>query len=238
MDKSLTRTEGSLTLHREVLAQKIVNGVGALLITLKEMNADIALLWAEFDRREKGGPILGCATKKEFCDRHLHRTPRAVRYMLEGGNPDNRREEIISPHAPLPIRAFCGDYVLMALVNTARQLSQLDDGGGPHDPAFWSSPSEAQFMWQQAELHITGHGREDEQETLDMRKAARHAYHEREGCNEFCLCARVAEYTEKVGDLLKRGLTAQQIAQKLDLFPEGARYYGRRAREANLGTTW
>jgi hypothetical protein len=223
MDTAITEISAPLALHRDALAQKIVDGVGALLITLKEMRADIVLLWAEFDRLEKGGTILGCATKKAFCERYLHRTPRAVRYMLEGGNSANQREEIISPAAPLPIRAFCGDYVLMALVNTARSLSD---------------PMEAQFLWMQAEIHITGNGTEGEQDTLAERRESRRAYHEREGCNEFCLCAMVAEYTEKVATLLKKGLTAQQIAQRLDLFPEGAHRYARLARNASPGTTW
>ena len=84
-----------------VLAQQIIDGIESLTATLKEREDDIRQLWKEFDKLPKGESILGCRTKKQFCEKHLHRTPRAIRYMLDGGNPNNnKRGEIISPAPP------------------------------------------------------------------------------------------------------------------------------------------
>ncbi len=85
----------------ENLARNIISRMDSMTAKLKNLEDDIRKLWAEFDKLKAGETILGCATKKEFCERKLNRTPRAIRYMLAGGNPDNQREEIISP-APAP----------------------------------------------------------------------------------------------------------------------------------------
>jgi len=82
----------------EMRARSILSRMESLAAKLKTLEADIRLLWIDFDNLKAGETILGCATKKEFCEKKLHRTPRAIRYMLAGGNPDNHdREEIISP---------------------------------------------------------------------------------------------------------------------------------------------
>jgi hypothetical protein len=46
--------------------------------------------------QEGGQVILGCTTKKQFCEEVLRRTPRAVRYLLDGGN-HHRGGETVSP---------------------------------------------------------------------------------------------------------------------------------------------
>lgn len=81
---------------REALAQRIVEKCSVMLVALADLEDDIRSLWDEFESLPKGETILGCTTKKEFCEKKLRRTPRAVRYMLDGGNPNNGGE-IISP---------------------------------------------------------------------------------------------------------------------------------------------
>ena len=72
-----------------IFVRDIVIRVAQKLVELKPY---IEELWRRIDR---GETILGCSSKKEFCHQVLHRTPRAVRYMLEGGN--HNRGETVSP---------------------------------------------------------------------------------------------------------------------------------------------
>jgi hypothetical protein len=93
------------TIDREALAQRVVSAVGSIATKLTELEADLRLLWVEFENLSDGETILGCSTKKEFCETKLHRTPRAVQYLLKGGNAANmaqRRENISLPPAPEP----------------------------------------------------------------------------------------------------------------------------------------
>src|SRR5215813_1799333 len=80
---------------RNALARAVVKQMKSLLVELKDLEEDIRQLWVEFEQLPTGEKILGCSTKKEFCEKQLGRTPRAVRYMLEGGN--HRRGETVSP---------------------------------------------------------------------------------------------------------------------------------------------
>jgi hypothetical protein len=84
--------------YREALAQRVINGVAVIAPKLNTLADDIRQLWAEFEALRPGETIFGCATKKEFCTQHLGRTPRAVRYLLAGGN--HVRGEIVSPAQP------------------------------------------------------------------------------------------------------------------------------------------
>jgi hypothetical protein len=89
-------------LDREVLAQRVIACIGSIATKLAELEPDIRQLWVEFENLPKGETIRGCTTKKEFCEKHLHRTPRAIQYMLDGGNAANmaqRRENISLPPA-------------------------------------------------------------------------------------------------------------------------------------------
>jgi hypothetical protein len=80
------------------LAQKVISGC----IKLADLEDDIRQLWLQFENLAPNFTIMGCATKKEFCEKHLHRTPRAIQYMLDGGNAANmaQRRENISLPAP------------------------------------------------------------------------------------------------------------------------------------------
>jgi hypothetical protein len=86
---------------REALAQSIITTINSISAKLIDLEPAIRRLWAEFENLPKGETIRGCATKKEFCEKHLHRTPRAIRYMLNGDS--NQRGEIISPTPDLPV---------------------------------------------------------------------------------------------------------------------------------------
>jgi hypothetical protein len=75
-----TTVEAKPTIDREKLAQRVVTGFTT---KLKDIAADIRLLWKEFSNLPSGETILGCQNRKEFCKTHLHCTPRAVQLMLK-----------------------------------------------------------------------------------------------------------------------------------------------------------
>jgi hypothetical protein len=100
-------------IEREALAQRVIAAISSVSRKLSELEPDIRALWVEFENLSDGETILGCSTKKEFCETKLHRTPRAIQYLLNGGSNQNyvpaaERSEIISPpagFAPTPPRA-------------------------------------------------------------------------------------------------------------------------------------
>jgi|SRR5690348_5073814 len=69
-------------------------GVATKLVELKPYVDEL------YKRLDRGEVILGCKTKKDFCQSVLRRTPRAVRYMLAGGNYA-RGGETVSPQTEL-----------------------------------------------------------------------------------------------------------------------------------------
>jgi len=81
----------------EMRARSIISRMEGFAAKLKTLEDDLRALWLDFENLKAGDTILGCATKKEFCEKKLGRTPRAIQYMLAGGNPNNTRSEIISP---------------------------------------------------------------------------------------------------------------------------------------------
>src|ERR1051325_4680050 len=78
----------------ESLGAFVRDGLIGVATKLVELKPYVEELWNRFDR---GEVILSCSTRKEFCQQVLQRTPRAVRYMLEGGN--HKRGETVSPPA-------------------------------------------------------------------------------------------------------------------------------------------
>jgi hypothetical protein len=88
-------------LDREALARRVAEAVETAFAKLSEHKADMEKLWDEFDALKPGEKIMNCESKKEFCETVLHRSYRAVRYMLTGGNPRNKKpkHESISRHA-------------------------------------------------------------------------------------------------------------------------------------------
>lgn len=83
----------------EMRARSIISRMASLCDKLKTLEDDIRALWLDFDNLPAGQTILGCATKKEFCEQKLHRTPQAIRYML---NPELRESKHCLPPAPEP----------------------------------------------------------------------------------------------------------------------------------------
>lgn len=64
---------------------------------LKELMPLVLETWK---RLEAGESVLGCSTKTEFSEKVLHKTLRAVQYMLNGGNHNRTeyaRRETVSP---------------------------------------------------------------------------------------------------------------------------------------------
>jgi Domain of unknown function (DUF4338) len=82
------------TMDSESLGTFVRDGMIGVATKLVELRPYVEELWVRFER---GETILACSTKKEFCQQVLQRTPRAVRYMLEGGN--QKRGETVSPPA-------------------------------------------------------------------------------------------------------------------------------------------
>ena len=84
-----------LKMKSEALGLYVSQQMTTVLTVLSDLKPYIEELWARFDT---GEVILGCSTRREFCEQVLQRTPRAVRYMLEGGN--HNRGETVSPPKP------------------------------------------------------------------------------------------------------------------------------------------
>jgi hypothetical protein len=85
----------------ENLARHILARMESVAAKLRSLEDDIRKLWVEFDNLKTGETILGCATKKEFCERKLNRHPRTVQYLLAGqsNSNDRPRSELSSPPA-------------------------------------------------------------------------------------------------------------------------------------------
>jgi hypothetical protein len=81
-------------MESESLGIFVRDGMIGVVTKLVGLKPYVEELWTRFDR---GEVILRCSTRKEFCQQVLQRTPRAVRYMLEGGN--HKRGETVSPPA-------------------------------------------------------------------------------------------------------------------------------------------
>jgi hypothetical protein len=93
----------------EMRARGILSRIDSISAKLKTLEDDIRLLWADFENLKAGETILGCATKKEFCEKKLHRHPRTIQYLLAGqSNPADRPHKepselsslVVSPVVP------------------------------------------------------------------------------------------------------------------------------------------
>jgi hypothetical protein len=76
----------------EQLARRVIRQVRALTPKLKELETDLRRLWVAFEKLPKGDKILGCSTKAQFCQKKLHRTPRAIQHLLYGRTAEQREE--------------------------------------------------------------------------------------------------------------------------------------------------
>lgn len=76
----------------EQLARRVISQVRALTPKLKDLEADLRRLWVVFEKLPKGEKILGCRTKAQFCQKKLHRTPRAIQHLLYGRTTEQRIE--------------------------------------------------------------------------------------------------------------------------------------------------
>lgn len=92
----------ALSLSNDALSSHVENGVLGVGKALADLRPYIEELWTRFDVLEPGQTIRGCRTRKQYCAKVLQRTPRAVRYMLDGGNPISKRGETVSPAEVVP----------------------------------------------------------------------------------------------------------------------------------------
>lgn len=84
-DVSPCISSGPITLsQREELAQRVASAFESAFAKLEERKTDIERLWKEFETLKGGETIMGCRNKTEFCTKVLHRTPRAVQYLVYG----------------------------------------------------------------------------------------------------------------------------------------------------------
>jgi hypothetical protein len=85
-------------LSNDALAKHLINsGLRATLRKLTELLPYLDELTKRFTHLRKGQSIMGYTTMDAFCRGELHRTSRAVRYALSGGNPNNKRNEESEP---------------------------------------------------------------------------------------------------------------------------------------------
>lgn len=111
----------------ESLGVFVRDGMVGVATKLVELKPYVEELWTRFER---GEVILGCSTRKEFCQQVLERTPRAVRYMLEGGN--HKRGETVSPPpvqgslAGSPVSGETGSVGVAVLPTPVRPDSESD----------------------------------------------------------------------------------------------------------------
>jgi len=100
------RTSVAILVDREALAQRVAEAFTSAFTKLEEHKADIEALWVEFGKLGAGENIMGCTSKAEFCETVLHRSYRAVRYLLTGGNPVSKRRPVaITAPTPAPAEA-------------------------------------------------------------------------------------------------------------------------------------
>ena len=85
-------------LSSDALAKHLINsGLRATLRKLTELLPYLDELTKRFTHLRKGQTIMGYTTMDAFCRAELHRTSRAVRYALSGGNPNNKKNEESEP---------------------------------------------------------------------------------------------------------------------------------------------
>ena len=74
-------------LDRDKLAARVVERMDGIAVKLRELEDDIRLLWDEFDKLAEGETIHQMHDAGAVLLKHLHRTPRAIQYMLNGRTP-------------------------------------------------------------------------------------------------------------------------------------------------------
>jgi len=80
-------------LSNDALAKHLLNsGLRETLPKLTELLPYLEELTKRFTHLRKGQTIMGYTTMDAFCRGELHRTSRAVRYALSGGNPNNKKK--------------------------------------------------------------------------------------------------------------------------------------------------
>jgi hypothetical protein len=72
------------SMDSEALGQYIADQTAGVLRRLEDLRPFYEELWKRFDKLPRGQKILGCAFRKEYCEKILHRSIRSVEYALYG----------------------------------------------------------------------------------------------------------------------------------------------------------
>jgi hypothetical protein len=111
-------------LDNELLAAHVQAGMVKAFAELKPF---IEELWKRFDALNDYETIAGCKTRKEYCAKVLDRTPRAVQYMMAGGNPVIKRkpaasETVSLPRKEKPIKEYASLIEAVPDIRTGRDI--------------------------------------------------------------------------------------------------------------------
>ena len=82
-----------ITMPSEELARHVEAKIVGAYKSLSDLKPYIQELWKRFEQLKDGETIHGCTTKKEYCERVLDKSARAVQYMLYGRKPIAKRSE-------------------------------------------------------------------------------------------------------------------------------------------------
>jgi hypothetical protein len=114
---------GNTQEHREALALRVSVAFTRAVQNLKDLKDDIEALWVEFDFLGSRGTIMGCRGKREFCEKRLGRSLRAVQYMLDGGN--HKRSAVpVAPSETVSLPAKVEPEVLAPVLEPVVDVTQ------------------------------------------------------------------------------------------------------------------
>lgn len=118
----------------EELAEHVAkNGWGDVLVKLGQLKPYVEVLWDRFGGLKGKDTIAGCRTKREFCEKRLNRSIRAVQFMLYGRTPkkaertgcDQRAEKgTVGKKAQAPLPPTVGPLLPDPAPGTMDELSQ------------------------------------------------------------------------------------------------------------------
>lgn len=154
-------------MQSEHLAEYVVkNGWGDVLVGLKQLKPYLEILWGRFDELKGTETIAGCRTKAEFCNKRLHRSIRAVQYMLYGRSPE-KADSARSGQQPKAGQ----DEVVLDADSDATLPAEAADGVTLEEPtvlrlAHGPNPAANGAAQSREESRRPGHDEEEEKEVV------------------------------------------------------------------------
>jgi protein gp37 len=154
-------------MQSEQIAEYVVkNGWVDVLVRLKQLKPYLEVLWDRFDDLKGTETIAGCRTKAEFCNKRLHRSIRAVQYMLYGRTPE-KADSDRSGRQPKAGQ----DEVVLDADNDATLPAEAADGAVLEEPtvlrfAHGRNPAANGAAQSREESLRPGHDEEDEEKKV------------------------------------------------------------------------